>query len=118
MSMHPTQLRIEDFNYELPDERIARYPLAERDASRLLVYRDGDISEDTYRNLAAHIPANTTMVFNQARVVHARLLFQKETGSTIEVFCLAPHEQYGDIQTAMHIRGEVLWEYLVGGASK
>lgn len=118
MSMHPGELRIEDFTYDLPDERIARYPLAERDASRLLVYRDGQISEDTYRNLATHIPANTTMVFNQARVVHARLLFQKETGSTIEVFCLAPHEQYGDIQTAMHTRGEVLWECLVGGASK
>lgn len=118
MSMHPGELRIEDFTYDLPDERIARYPLAERDASRLLVYRDGQISEDTYRNLAAHIPGNTTMVFNQARVVHARLLFQKETGSTIEVFCLAPHEQYGDIQTAMHTRGEVLWECLVGGASK
>lgn len=118
MSMHPGELRIEDFTYDLADERIARYPLAERDASRLLVYRDGQISEDTYRNLAAHVPANTTMVFNQARVVHARLLFQKETGSTIEVFCLAPHEQYGDIQTAMHTRGEVLWECLVGGASK
>ncbi|MBE2288747.1 MAG: S-adenosylmethionine:tRNA ribosyltransferase-isomerase [Chitinophagaceae bacterium] len=116
--MHPGELRIEDFTYDLADERIARYPLAERDASRLLVYRDGQISEDTYRNLAAHVPANTTMVFNQARVVHARLLFQKETGSTIEVFCLAPHEQYGDIQTAMHTRGEVLWECLVGGASK
>ncbi len=116
--MHPKELKIQDFTYELPDGRIAQYPLAERDASKLLVYRNGEITEDVYRNFATHIPAGSLMVFNQTRVVHARLLFRKESGSIIEVFCLAPHEQYTDIHTAMQQKGSVLWECMVGGASK
>jgi len=116
--MHPSELRIEDYTYALPDERLARYPLAERDSSKLLVYDDGQIQDDTYRNIASHIPAGTIMVFNQAKVVHARILFRKETGGMIEVFCLAPHEQYADVPTAMQQKGSVLWDCLVGGASK
>ncbi|GAA4464442.1 S-adenosylmethionine:tRNA ribosyltransferase-isomerase [Nemorincola caseinilytica] len=116
--MHPAHLRIEDHSYELPDERIARYPLPERDASKLLIYRQGHITEDIYRNIGSHIPPGTLMVFNQARVVHARLQFTKPTGGTIEVFCLAPHPQYADVQTALQQHGHVLWECLVGGASK
>jgi S-adenosylmethionine:tRNA ribosyltransferase-isomerase len=115
---HPGKLRIEDFTYHLPDEQVAHYPLAERDASRLLLYKDGHITEDTYRHLANHIPAGATLVFNQAKVVHARLLFKKETGGNIEVFCLAPDTRYADIATAMLQKGEVMWECLVGGASK
>lgn len=114
--MHPKDLRIEDFTYSLPDERIAKHPLAERDASRLLVYDSGNISEDIYRNIAERIPAGSLMVFNQTKVVHARLLFRKESGSTIEVFCLAP--EAGDIQTAMLQKRSVRWECLIGGASK
>lgn len=116
--MHPKNLRIQDYTYELPDERIAKYPLKERDASKLLVYKDGTITEDVYRNISTHIPADTLMIFNQAKVVHARLLFKKESGGAIEVFCLSPHEQYADIQTAMQQKGYVQWECLVGGASK
>ena len=116
--MHPKDLRIEDYTYELPDDRIAKYPLATRDASKLLVYKQGAITEDNYRNIAIHIPANTLMVFNQTKVVHARLLFTKPSGSTIEVFCLSPHDQYTDIQTAMLQKGKVEWDCLVGGASK
>jgi len=116
--MHPSELRIEDYTYALPDERLARYPLAERDSSKLLVYDEGQIQDDTYRNIASHIPAGSVMVFNQAKVVHARILFRKETGGMIEVFCLAPHEQYADVPTAMQQRGSVLWDCLVGGASK
>ena len=115
---HPKDLRIEDYTYQLPDERIAKYPLATRDASKLLIYKNGEITEDTYRNIAAHIPADTLMVFNQTKVVHARLLFTKASGSVIEVFCLAPHDRYTDIQTAMLQKGKVEWECLVGGASK
>lgn len=116
LNMHPRDLRIENFTYALPDERIAKYPLAERDASKLLVYHNGNITEDTYRNIAAHIPADTLMVFNQTKVVHARLLFKKSTGSTIEVFCLAP--ETGDIQTAMLQKHSARWECLIGGAGK
>jgi S-adenosylmethionine:tRNA ribosyltransferase-isomerase len=116
--MHPKNLRIEDYIYSLPDERIAQYPLQERDASKLLIYKDGNVAEDVYRNIAANIPADTLMVFNQTKVVNARLLFKKPSGSSIEVFCLAPHGQYADIQTAMLQKGKVLWECLVGGAAK
>ena len=116
--MHPKDLRIEDYTYGLPDDRIAKYPLAIRDASKLLIYKEGVITEDNYRNIAKHIPADTLMVFNQTKVVHARLLFTKPSGSVIEVFCLSPHNQYMDIQTAMLQKSKVEWECLVGGASK
>lgn len=116
--MHPKDLKIEDYTYELPNERIAKYPLAERDASKLLIYKDDAINEDTYRNISTHIPENSMMVFNRTKVVQARLLFTKETGGVIEVFCLEPHEQYGDVQHAMLQTKEVLWKCLVGGASK
>jgi S-adenosylmethionine:tRNA ribosyltransferase-isomerase len=116
--MHPKDIRIEEYNYPLPDERIAKYPLGERDASKLLIYKDGGITEDVYSNIATHIPADTLMVFNQTKVVNARLQFKKPSGGAIEVFCLTPDAQYADIQTAMLQKGRVLWECLVGGASK
>lgn len=116
--MHPKDLRIEDFTYLLPDEHIAKYPLAERDASKLLIYGGGNISEDVYRNIAEHLPRESLMIFNQTKVVHARLLFKKDTGGVIEVFCLSPHEQYADVHTAMLQKGKVLWECMIGGASK
>jgi len=117
-NMHPKDLRIEDYTYSLPNDRIARYPLPQRDASRLLHYRNGEIKEDIYRNLAEHLPANTLLVFNETKVVHARLVFEKSTGGVIEVFCLEPHEQYPDIQTAMLEKGKVWWKCMIGGASK
>lgn len=116
--MHPKDLSIKEFTYDLPDDRVAKYPLEERDASKLLVYRKGDIEEDTYRNIATHIPADTLIVFNQTKVVQARLLFRKETGGVIEVFCLEPHEQYADVQTAMQEKQKVWWKCMIGGASK
>lgn len=116
--MHPRDIRIENYTYQLPDELIARYPLQERDASKLLVWEQGNIQEDIYRNIADYIPARTLMVFNQTKVVHARLLFQKTTGSSIEVFCLEPHEQYADVQTAMLQKGKVYWNCMIGGAAK
>lgn len=112
------QIRISDFTYELPEERIARYPLAERDASKLLVYRKGEITESVYRNLAEVLPSESLLVFNNTRVVEARLLFQKETGGIIEIFCLEPGDQYADITTAMLQKGKVYWKCLVGGAKK
>lgn len=115
---HPKKLRIEDYTYPLPEQRIAKYPLAKRDASKLLIYNSGLITEDTYSNIAAYIPTGTLMVFNQTKVVHARLLFTKPSGGAIEVFCLNPHDRYMDIQTAMLQKGHVDWECLVGGASK
>lgn len=114
----PQHLRIEDYTYDLPQDKIAKYPLAQRDESKLLIYRDGQLSEDIYKNIAAHLPADSLLVFNQTKVIHARLLFQKPTGGKIEVFCLEPDEQYADVQTAMLQKGKVLWKCLVGGAAK
>lgn len=117
-SMHPKQLRIEDFTYELPEEKIAQYPLQERDASRLLIFDRGALTEDIYRNVADYIQPGTLVVFNQTRVVHVRLIFRKESGARIEVFCLEPDDRYRDIYTALNSKGEVYWRCLVGGAGK
>jgi S-adenosylmethionine:tRNA ribosyltransferase-isomerase len=116
--MHPKDLLIKDFTYELPEERIAKYPLQQRDESKLLIYKDEKISEDNYYNLDKHLPENSLLVFNNTKVVEARLLFEKQTGSTIEIFCLEPHEQYADITTAMLQKNKILWKCLVGGAKK
>ena len=116
--MHPQHLSIGDFTYHLPESRIAQYPLADRDASKLLVYKQGNISEDVYRNIARYLPEGSLLLFNDTRVVEARLLFQKPTGGNIEIFCLAPHTQYADITTAMFQKHMVWWNCLIGGASK
>ena len=114
----PKAIAIAAYNYSLPEERIAAFPLAERDASKLLVWNNGSPQTDTYRNIASHLPANSLLVFNNTKVVEARLLFRKPSGGTIEIFCLEPHEQYPDITTAMRQTGKVWWQCLVGGASK
>src|SRR5690349_5902584 len=116
--MHPKDISIQDFTYSLPDHRIAAYPLAERDASRLLIYKNGVITEDIYANIANHLPADSLLIFNNTKVVEARLLFQKATGGIIEIFCLEPGDEYPDITTAMLQRAKVTWKCLVGGASK
>lgn len=115
--MRPKDLLIKDFTYELPEEKIAKYPLQKRDESKLLIY-DGIISEDFYSNLSNHLPENSLLIFNNTKVVEARLLFQKTSGSTIEIFCLEPDEQYADITSAMLQKEKVLWRCLVGGAKK
>ena len=84
------EIRIEDYNYPLPDERIAKYPLQKRDSSKLLKYSDGIVSEYIFRELPSLLPENAIMVFNDTKVVPARLHFQKETGAHIEIFCLEP----------------------------
>jgi len=115
---HPSSLKIEDYTYDLPDDRIAAYPLQERDASKLLIYSSSNIEEDVYRNIASHIPEKSLLVFNQTKVVNARLLFKKDTGGLIEIFCLEPHSQYPEIQTALLQKNKVWWNCMVGGASK
>jgi len=114
----PKNISIKDYTYALPEERIAKYPLAERDASKLLIYNDGALTEDIYRNITYHIPEHSLLIFNNTKVVEARLLFKKETGAVIEIFCLEPHEKYSDITTAMLQKTKVEWQCLVGGISK
>ena len=116
--MHPKDLQIKDFLYNLPEERIAKYPLPERDESKLLVYKNGSITQDIYHGLDKYIPPLSLLIFNNTKVVEARLLFKKSTGSIIEIFCLEPADMYADITTAMLQKGKVLWKCLVGGAKK
>lgn len=112
------ETNIEQFNYQLPEERIAKYPVEPRDHSQLLVYKNGEIQSDFYYSLHQYIPENSLFIMNNTKVVEARLLFTKSTGSTIELFCLEPHEMYKDITSAMLQTDKVLWKCLVGGAKK
>ena len=77
-----------EFNYALPDDRIAKFPLPVRDQSKLLVYRHGEVSEDRFTSLPSYLPTGSLMIFNNTKVIQARLHFRKETGALIEVFCL------------------------------
>ena len=115
--MDPKNIQIREYSYTLPDDQIAWFPLEQRDASRLLIYKNGMVSEDVYRNLSNRIPGESLMVFNNTKVLEARILFQKPTGGVIEIFCLEPEGQ-PDITTAMQQHEKVLWKCLIGGASK
>ena len=111
-------ISINDYTYTLPEEKIAHHPLAERDASKLLIYANGKITDDNYKNIDSHLPENSLLVFNNTRVIEARLLFQKPSGGTIEIFCLEPAADYADVTTGMLQQGKVKWKCLIGGASK
>jgi len=114
----PKALAISAFGYDLPDEKIATYPLAQREASKLLVWKKGQISESHYHAIENHLPASSLLVFNNSRVIEARILFTKETGGRIEIFCLEPHRSYLSMQEALMQQGKVWWICLIGGASK
>jgi S-adenosylmethionine:tRNA ribosyltransferase-isomerase len=116
--MHPKEISIKEYTYELPNERIAAFPLPERDASKLLVYKNGIITEDIYKNIADHIPEKSLLVFNNTKVIQARILFQKPTGGVIEIFCLEPYEEMNEYSTIMNKKESVRWKCMIGGASK
>jgi len=116
--MNPRQVSIHDYSYDLPDEKIARFPLPARDMSKLLIYQRRSITEDRYRNISQHLPEKTFLIFNDTKVVEARLLFQKDAGGIIEIFCLEPSDEYPDITSAMSKTEKVFWKCLIGGASK
>ncbi len=109
---------ISTFNYDLPDERIARYPLPERDSSKLLVWKSGVIHQTNYARIAEWLPANSLLVFNNSKVIAARLLFTKPTGGVIELFCLEPDHPEEGIHQSMTRTGKAKWKCLIGGASK
>ncbi len=114
----PFHIRIEDFNYDLPEERIAKYPLPERDTSRLLYYRTGHIESKDFTDITTLLPQKSLLVFNETKVIQARLLFQKKTGARIEVFCLEPIEPVNDFQLAFQQGSPVVWKCLVGNAKR
>jgi S-adenosylmethionine:tRNA ribosyltransferase-isomerase len=116
MKLKPEAILIKDYTYHLPNERIADFPLSRRDASKLLVYKEGSINDDVFRNLSHHLSPPATVIFNNTRVIEARLLFQKDTGGVIELFCLEPWMQ--NIEAAMQQKESAEWKCMIGGASK
>lgn len=115
--MDPRRLRIADITYELPQERIAQHPLADRDAAKLLVYRDGRIIDDRFGALAEHLPEGSLLVFNDTRVVKARIIFYRNTGARIECMVLEP-EPVRPLEEALADRGRSSWWCMVGNAAR
>jgi len=115
--METKNIQISDYNYELPDARIAKFPMAERDHSKLLIYDKGSVGEDMFYNLPQHLPAHALMVFNNTKVIQARLHFRKDTGALIEVFLLEP-AQPADYEQMFQTRSRCSWLCLVGNQKK
>lgn len=105
--------RLSDYQYELPEGRIAQHPLAERDQSKLLIYRGGEIAHHTFFEIPAQLPGDTLLVFNDTRVIQARLYFRRETGALIEIFLLHPH-QPSEVNQAMQVNGSCSWSCVIG----
>lgn len=108
-------ISIDEYDYPLPEDRIAKYPLAERDASKLLVLKDGKIQASQFKHIGEFLPEKALLVFNETKVIRARLQFQKETGSHIEIFCLEPEQDY---QIAFSSPSPVRWKCLVGNSKR
>ena len=117
MISDPRHIRISDYNYPLPDERIAKFPISQRDHSKLLVYRKGEVGEDVFYHLPDYLPKGALMVFNNTKVIQARMHFRKETGALIEVFLLEPAEPT-DYELMFQTTGHCAWYCLVGNLKK
>ena len=115
--MDTKHIQIKDFNYNLPDERIAKFPLAKRDNSKLLLYRHGEVTEDVFHNIAQYLPKGALMVFNNTKVIQARLHFRKETGALIEVFLLEPYMP-ADYDQMFQTTGHCSWLCMIGNLKK
>jgi S-adenosylmethionine:tRNA ribosyltransferase-isomerase len=113
--LNPRTISIAEFDYLLPEEKIARYPLGERQQSKLLVYKDGAITDAAFSEIVSFLPDKTLLVFNESSVINARLFFKNKKGATIEIFCLEPEEL---VSKALSAKGEVVWRCLVGGLKK
>ena len=110
-------LLIDNYNYPLPDERIAKYPLAERDMSKLLIFKDGEIREDHFRHIGDYLPAHSLLIYNNTRVIQARLVFHKSSGARIEVFCLEPLRPH-DYQLSLGSTDGCVWKCMIGNLKK
>lgn len=110
-------ININDYDYPLPDERIAKFPLSERDSSKLLIYRGGEISEKHFSDIPEMLPEGSLLVFNNTKVVRARLVMHKPSGARVEVFCLEPHTP-ADYEHAFSVKGECEWSCIVGNLKK
>jgi len=115
--MNKAVVNIDDFDYILPDERIARFPLEKRDSSKLLVYEKGRIHETIFRNIVDYLSKDDLLVFNNTRVIQSRFLFRKHTGAPIEIFCLEPADP-PDYQQSFRNKRQVIWQCLIGNAKR
>ena len=115
MITDPREMRIDDFDYPLPDQRIARYPLSDRAAARLLTYREGALANLRFSDLPAQLAPGTLVIGNRTRVIHARLIFPLPTGRSVEIFCLEPLEPEDYARSLSSVRGPVTWKCLIGG---
>ncbi len=107
----------EDFSYELPETKIPAHPIEKRDESKLLIYRNGQISEDLFKQITSYIPRNSFLVFNNTRVIYARLSFKKSTGASIEIFCLSP-EDPSEFSQVFQQTGYTIWNCIIGNLKK
>lgn len=115
--MDTKHIRISDYNYPLPDERIAKFPISQRDHSKLLLYKHGEVGEDVFHNLPKYLPKGALMVFNNTKVIQARIHFRKETGALIEVFLLEPAAP-ADYEQMFQTTGHCAWLCMVGNLKK
>jgi len=111
------KISIEEYNYLLPDEKIAKFPLEKRDESKILLYNKESITHTVFKNMADHLPSDALMVFNNTKVIQARIIFQKETGAKIEIFCLEPYDP-SDYLLAFQANRKCVWKCMVGNARK
>ncbi len=116
--MDPQKISINEYDYDLPESRIAMHPLEQRDTSKLLVYKDQQISEAVFSKIDEYLPEGSLLVFNNTKVINARIKFKKESGATIEIFCLEPSGSVKEYSTVMSATGSATWNCLVGGAAK
>jgi len=112
-----TELLIDEFDYPLPEERIAKYPLSERDGSKLLIYSKGEIKQSVFRDITQFLPQNSLLIYNNTRVIQARMFFRKATGALIEVFCLEPHSP-SDYVLSLGATSVCEWKCMVGNQKK
>lgn len=115
--MDTKHIKISDYNYPLPDDRIAKFPIAQRDHSKLLLYRKGAVSEDVFYHISDHLPQHSLMVFNNTRVIQARMHFRKDTGALIEIFLMEPAAPV-DYEQVFQTRGHCAWRCMIGNLKK
>lgn len=115
--MNPKNINIQDYSYELPEEKIAKFPLDQRDESKLLIYQKGTLRDSIFKHITAELPADSLIVFNNTKVIHARILMQRESGAQIEIFCIEPLDHL-DYQLAFASKKSCVWKCMVGNAKR
>ncbi len=114
----PASILIDNYDYPLPADRIAKFPLPKRDHSKLLIYKNGELVQDIFENIDEFLPSNSLLLFNETKVIQARLQFYKKSGAKIEIFCLEPYSPVTEIQLAFQQKSSVVWKCFIGNSKK